>query len=158
MTPAPTKLEGENLIRLVAAEKRQRAETKRRGLPIEPVSVEALWLLQTEVCGCSERCGPLNPDARHGEPDAIVIGHQYARSLQGGHTIQNVRLQRADCNHLMAGIEKTAKAKRDKFTPTRNRLVEAKATRRKPPKIQNRGFQKPDGFKHNWKTGRMERT
>ena len=137
MTPEkrkPPALDGEDLARVVAAEKRQRAETKKRGLPIEPVSVEALWLLQAGVCGCKARCAPLTPSARHGDPDAIVIGHQRPRSLQGGHTIANVRLQRADCNALVARQEKTDKARFDKFTVNKARPAKAKNPKQSIPK------------------------
>lgn len=132
--------------RLIGRERAQRAETKRRGLPVEVVDVEALWLLQKSRCGCSARCGPLNPFAEHGDPDAIVIGHQYARSLRGGHTINNVRLQRADCNQLEAAKEKTAKSKRDRFVPNF-----AKRQTPEQPKRKSKFPKRHDPWGKEWK-------
>ncbi|MEM6898425.1 MAG: hypothetical protein AAF583_01460 [Pseudomonadota bacterium] len=132
--------------RLAGRERAQRAETKRRGLPVEVVDVEHLWGLQRSKCGCDARCGPLNPFAEHGDPDAIVIGHQYARSLRGGHTINNVRLQRADCNQLAASTEKTAKAKRDRFVPNF-----AKRESTEQPKSKSKFPKRHDPWGKKWK-------
>lgn len=117
----PMTLPASELARLKHREQAQRAETKRRGLPVEMISVEALWLLQRGVCGCKDRCGTLNPVAQHGDDDHIIIGHLHARSLGGGHTIHNVFLQRAGCNHTAAALEKSAKAKRTKHIPDKAR-------------------------------------
>ena len=132
------------LKRLRVREREQRRQTKERGLPVEFINTEALWLLQAGVCGCKERCGALNPNAMHGEPDHIVIGHIYPRSLQGGHTIHNVFLQRADCNAFSAqSWEAGSRRMRTKFTPDKTRgekRKEAKRTSSKP--VKGRGFDK----------------
>lgn len=98
--------------RLIARERAQRAETKRLGLPVEPINVEALWLLQGARCGCEARCAPLNPFAVHGDPDHTVIGHVNGRKFNGGHLIRFVFLQLASCNGRDAARENTERASR----------------------------------------------
>lgn len=105
--------------RLETRERSQRAETKKRGLPVERISVEALWLLQGAVCGCEARCAPLNPHAVHGDPDHTVIGHVNGRSFNGGHLIRTVFLQRAECNAREAARENTERASRRRAAAVR---------------------------------------
>lgn len=105
--------------RLAARERAQRSETKKRGLPVERISVEALWILQRSMCGCEARCAPLNPHAVHGDPDHTVIGHVNGRSFNGGHLIRTVFLQRAECNAREAARENTERASRKRAAAIR---------------------------------------
>ena len=134
--------------RLEAAEARQRAETKRRGLPAQPISVRALWLLQGGLCGCG--CGdPLDPEAKWGDPanvapGFIVIAHRLSRGSRGGHVVGNVWLDRWACNFRDAAPDAAGAATMKRFTP------DMKKKRQKaladPPKKA-----KP---KSRWPTGR----
>lgn len=107
--------------RLEAAEARQRAETKRRGLPIQPISVRALWALQGGLCGCG--CGlPLDPEATWGDParpnpSFIVIAHRLSRGSKGGHVVGNVWLDRWACNHRDAAVDTAGAATMKRFAP-----------------------------------------
>lgn len=107
--------------RLEAAEARQRAETKRRGLPATPISVRALWLLQAGLCGCG--CGlPLDPEAVFGDPGKvppafIVIAHRLSRGSKGGHTVGNVWLDRWACNFRDAAADTAGAATMKRFAP-----------------------------------------
>lgn len=129
MTPALPDTERK---RLEAREKAQRRETKLLSLPVEPISIEGLWLLQRGVCGCLERCGPLNPNATDGDPDAIVIGHIHARRFKGWHTAENVRLQRADCNRRYSGQENKAQGTANRLTPKVLATVEKRERKERP--------------------------
>ncbi len=146
------------LKRLRVRESAQRRETRERGLPHEPINVSALWELQNGVCGCEKRCGDLNPNAVHGEPDHIVIGHIHPRSLQGGHVIRNVFLQRADCNAYSAQTwESTSRRMRTKFTLDKAKSAKRKAAKRtssKPNNGKRNGLSKRKGIKYDWKKGR----
>ena len=128
------------LKRLQDRERDQRRQTKKQDLPCEPVSVEGLWLIQRGLCGCPERCGPINPDAVHGDDDHIIIGHIHARRFKGWHTVDNVRLQRADCNRKASGEENTAAGKGRRFAPDCVTIIEKREKKDKP--------------KTNWPKGR----
>jgi hypothetical protein len=136
--------------RLRAREAAQRSETRRRGMKVEPVSVEALWMLQRGLCGCPERCAPLNPFAKAYADDQTVIGHIDGRHFTECHTIDSVRLQLASCNRKDAGREATERASRAKAEAVRG----LKPTRDEKPRkaaggsrIKSRGFQeKPEGY------------
>ena len=150
--PAPAKrqpfvpLSPEALKRLQKNERSQASETKRQGLPVEFVSVEALWILQRGRCACPN-CGklPMDQDAAAREPDAIVIAHVYYRKRGGGHTIENVRLWRHACNAAMAATENHDGAVGDRMAVDFTRKLLAKEERKRGS-IKSRGFQKrPDG-------------
>ena len=135
--------------RLRKNEAAQRAETKRRGLPVEFVSVEALWLLQQGRC-CCPNCGklPLNPAAVGQEPDAPTIAHVYLRKRGGGHTIENVRLWRFACNAEMARTERHDTALGDRMAVDLTKKnapedTEPKPTRKIPSRL---GGGKPEGY------------
>lgn len=140
--------------RLRAREAAQRSETRSRGMKVEPVSVEALWMLQRGLCGCSERCGPLNPFAKAYADDQTVIGHIDGRDFTRSHTIDSVRLQLASCNRKDAGREATERASRAKAEAIRGLkpVKEDAPVRKKKRPIKSRGFQqKPEGYKWRWK-------
>lgn len=130
MTLPWSEVPAEEKARLIAREKTHRRETAKKGLKAESVSVEALWMLQRGFCGChdGEACGPLNPHAKHGDPDHIVIGHDEARRFEAGHTRRNVILQRADCNQKQSGQENSWQRRQTKFIPD----PEREPTRAKP--------------------------
>jgi len=134
MTPA---LPPAELTRLKKREAAQRSQTRamakasKTRLKVETVSIEGLWLLQRGVCGCDERCGPLNPNAEHGDPDHIVFGHLTARRFGGGHTIRNSALQRADCNQAATKHENNRGRVETKFTPDKTRRKSGKGAQRK---------------------------
>lgn len=155
--PAPTKprafvqLSPEALARLQKNERAQASETKRRGLPVEFVSVEALWLLQRGCCVCpSCKRTPMDPEGRGQEPDAPVIAHVFLRKRKGGHTIENVRLWRHACNAAMAATENRDTSLGDRMAVQRDLIAKPKEERRSGA-IQSRGFQKPpENHKHQW--------
>jgi len=105
--------------RLRAREAAQRSETRNRGMRVEPVSVEGLWMLQRGICHCHARCGPLNPFAEPYAPDQTVIGHIDGRDFTQGHTIDTVRLQLASCNANDAKREATERASRKRAAMVR---------------------------------------
>jgi hypothetical protein len=105
--------------RLRDREAAQRSKTRTRGLPVEPISIEGLWLIQSGRCGCHDRCGPLNPFAKPYADDQTVIGHIDGRAYAGGHTINSVRLQLASCNRKDAGREATERASRKRAEAVR---------------------------------------
>ena len=149
------RLSPEALARLQKNERAQASETKRRGLPVEFVSVEALWLLQRGCCVCPN-CNrtPMDPDGKGQEPDAPVIAHVFLRKRKGGHTIENVRLWRHACNAAMAATEKRDTSKGDRMAVNWSakdepELIETRESR-SPQKILSAGFRKPPGFKHKW--------
>lgn len=110
----------EALERLRKAEASQRSETKRRGLPAEPVSVEGKLLLQRYLCGCG--CGaPLDfasewkpKDTPPGYP---VIAHRLARGSKGGHVVGNVFIDRWACNKRDASPDTSGAASVKRHTP-----------------------------------------
>jgi hypothetical protein len=139
----------EALARLRTAERRQRAETKARGLPAEPVSVEGLLLLQRNLCGC--KCGePLDFAAvwtpKDTPPGFPVIAHRLARGSKGGHVVGNVFIDRFACNKRDAGPDTSGAASVKRFTPDFSRKDEPQLveTRRSeaPSKWQSAGFRK----------------
>lgn len=109
--------------RLRAREAAQMAETRRRRMRVEPVSIEGLWLLQRGMCGCDERCAPLNPFARPYADDQTIIGHIHGRDFTECHTIDSVRLQLASCNRKDAKREATERASRAKAEAIRGLKV-----------------------------------
>lgn len=145
----------EALERLKEAEARQRAETKRRGLPAEPVSVEGKLLLQTRkgviLCGCD--CGlPLDFNAEWSPKDTPpgfpVIAHRLSRGSRGGHVVGNVFIDRHACNKRDAGPDTTGAASVKRHTPDfTKRLLEREsrdpnAWQKPAGKIKGRGFDK----------------
>ena len=139
--PLPQK----ELKRLKAREIANRKRAKNKGLSALPVSIEGLWLLQKGMCACP-RCdfnNPLNPNAKHGDDDHIIIAHGYALGsvVTMGHTPNNVRLWSAGCNKEEAKLEVADMAKQRKFTV--NKQDGGGERKPKPkPRIQSRGFPK----------------
>lgn len=145
MTPVLTP---DALARLEKAEKRQRAETKKRGLEARPVSVLGLWLLQAGLCGCG--CDlPLNPDASWDEKnppdDYIVIAHVLARGSRGTHDRKNVELWRHACNKRDASADTSGAASVKRFTPDMQRKLLAPADDRET-RAPGSWSNKPDNY------------
>lgn len=140
------RLSPEALKRLQKNERAQASKTKEMGLPVEFVSVEALWLLQRGCCVCPN-CNrtPMDPEGTGQEPDAPVIAHKFFRKRKGGHTIENVRLWRHQCNAAMAAVENSDSAKGDRMAVNWSRkdepLIETRTSR--SPKTWQR---KPDNY------------
>lgn len=140
------RLSPEALKRLQKNERAQASETKRRGLPVEFVSVEALWLLQRGCCVCPN-CDrtPMDPEGTGQEPDAPVIAHVFLRKRKGSHSIDNVRLWRHACNAAMAATEKRDTSKGDRMAVNWSRkdepLIEARESR-DPKRIMSAGFRR----------------
>lgn len=142
----------EALARLKAAEQRQRAETKKRGLTAVPVSVEGLLLIQKFLCGCG--CGlPLDFEAKydpkHTPEGYPIIAHRLARGSRGEHTPRNVSIDRDACNKRDAGPDTSGAASVKRFTPDMQRKLLSREERkangpqiRSRSKIQSRGFPK----------------
>ena len=134
-----------DLARLIAAEKRQRAETKRRGLKAEAVDVVALFEAQGGNCGCG--CGyPLDVasawDAQRPPPGYAVIGHSLARASRGEHTVENVSLWRHACNRLAGHRETGEAASVKRFTPVKGRPKKGSIPQRKDGGWPAKGSQK----------------
>ena len=125
--------------RLRAREAAQRSETRNRGMRVEAVSVEGLWMLQRGMCGCDERCAPLNPFAKPYADDQTIIGHIDGRHFTECHTIDSVRLQLASCNRKDAGREATERASRKRAEAVRWLKTEPK------PKPKSKFKRKMDG-------------
>jgi hypothetical protein len=112
------------ITKLKAAESRQRANTIKRGLKAEFVSVEGLLLLQRGKCQCG--CGePLDLesawDSATPPPGYPVIAHVFARGSGGGHLVGNVWLWRHACNAREAPSETRAIAKGKRMAVQINR-------------------------------------
>ena len=120
--------------RLRDREAAQRRETKKRGLPALPVSVEGLWLVQRGMCTCNECRGEVPLVV-----GKIVIAHPHFRAGKGspGHVPTNVSLWLEQCNKREAGPETTAMWKGRRFEPDLTRTkakAKPKGSFRKPPK------------------------
>lgn len=95
--------------RLQQQERRQRLETRRRGLPCEPINVEGLLLLARNLCTCG--CArPLDFEsewnAKHPPPMYPIIAHVFARGAKGGsHTRGVVEIWGHACNAKAAPQE-----------------------------------------------------
>ncbi len=146
------RLSPEALARLQKNERAQASKTKEMGLPVEFVSVEALWLLQRGCCVCPN-CNrtPMDPDGKGQEPDAPVIAHVFLRKRKGGHTIENVRLWRHACNAAMAATEKRDTSKGDRMAVNWSakdepELIETRESR-SPQKILSAGFRRDPKMK-----------
>ncbi len=131
--------------RLKAREAAQRRETKKRGLPAWPVSVEGLWLVQRGMCTCPECAGqkPLNPFTEAGDDDRIVLAHVYFRAGKGspGHVPHNVALWPHKCNAREAGGETSALAKGNRMAVNKILAVDRpKEEKRNGSRRQSRGF------------------
>lgn len=133
--------------RLQAREQSQRAETKKRGLPAEPVCVEGLLLLQRNLCGCG--CGePLDFESawnpKNPPPGFPVVAHRLCRGSRGGHVVGNVFIDRTACNARDARDDNRGAASVKRFTPDMQRklLGEEKPASKWPKrKMENgRGF------------------
>ena len=125
--------------RLRAREAAQRSETRNRGMRVEPISIEGLWLIQAGMCGCDDRCAPLNPFAKPYADDQTVIGHIDGRHFTQCHTIDSVRLQLASCNRKDAKREATERASRAKAEAVRGLKAEkpkAEPQKRNGPTIR----------------------
>ena len=122
--------------RLRAREAAQRSETRSRGMRVEPVSVEGLWILQRGICSCHDRCGPLNPFAKPYADDQTVIGHIDGRHFTECHTIDSVRLQLASCNRKDAAREATERASRAKAEAIRGLKVVRETVEKAKPKTK----------------------
>lgn len=158
----------EALARLRTAERRQRTETKARGLPAEAVSVEGLLLLQRNLCGC--KCGaPLDFEAawsaKDTPPGYPVIAHRIARGSRGGHVVGNVFIDRHACNKRDAGPDTSGAASVKRFTPDFSRKDEPELVETRPSRSPSTWQRKPDGYvsklskKHRDQVkARMERT
>ena len=128
--------------RLQARERAHRAETVREyKKPAESVSVEGLYLLQNGCCVCDECKGksvPLNPFAKTGAPDQIIIAHKIARSYKHspGHTTKNVELWLNRCNQREAPSETSGIAYEKKHTAFQSKVLmpreEREAQKAKP--------------------------
>lgn len=116
MTDAPLtipKLREADLKRMKRIERAAFYKTRKDGLPAEYVNVEAIWLLHGGRCCCDQvrypGCGgkPIDLDAPAGSPDALCLAHVEARRrrLGGGHTPENCRWWRYECNAAMAATE-----------------------------------------------------
>lgn len=94
--------------RLQRNERAQRYRTRKRGLPVLPISIEGLWLVQSGMCTCNECRGrvPL-------EIGRIVVAHPHYRAGKGspGHVPTNVSLWNMCCNQREAANEIAALAK-----------------------------------------------
>lgn len=128
----------EALARLKTAERRQRQDTKNRGLLAVPVSVEGLLLLQTQgdkiMCGCG--CNlPLDFEAKYDPKETPegypVIAHRLARGSKGEHTPKNVSIDRDACNKRDAGPDTSGAASVKRFTPDIQRKLLAPDDKRK---------------------------
>jgi hypothetical protein len=128
--------------RLRAREAAQRSETRNRGMKVEPVSVEGLWMLQRGMCGCDERCAPLNPFAKPYADDQTIIGHIDGRHFTECHTIDSVRLQLASCNRKDAGREATERASRKKAAAVRGLKEVVEVDHDRPEQKSRWGSQK----------------
>ena len=135
--------------RLEAAEARQRAETKRRGLPAQPVSVRALWALQAGLCGCG--CGnPLDPEAEWRDPanvapGFVVIAHRLSRGSKGGHIVGNVWLDRWACNSRDAAPDAIGAATMKRFAVKRPTYWQKQAAPEKKKGRWGKGRKLPTG-------------
>ena len=115
--------------RLQAREKEHRRETVTKyKKPAESVSVEGLYLLQNGCCFCPDCKGkniPLNPLAKAGAPDQIIIAHRIARSYKRspGHTTKNVELWLNRCNQREAPSETSGIAYEKKHTKFRDKVL-----------------------------------
>lgn len=139
------------LKRLKQREQAQRAETKRRGLPSKPVSVEGLLLLQRGLCAKSEK--PLifdedHPDRASGKP---VIAHVIDRTVKRcpGHVVGNVELWRHDANQAETKPENEARGLGRRHAV--NKLLACDRPENPKSRWNGRGFpEKPEGYKYNW--------
>lgn len=142
----------EALARLRTAERRQRNETRKRGLTAVPVSVEGLCLLQMKdrqiLCGCG--CGlPLDFEAKYDPketpPGYPVIAHVLARGSRGEHTPRNVQIHRDACNKRDASADTSGAASVKRFTPDMQRKLLAPADDRET-RAPGSWSNKPDNY------------
>lgn len=130
--------------RLKKNEQANRHRARENGLPVVPVSVEALWLLQKGKCSCPV-CD-YKKDLIIG--DTVIAHRKHLRSRTGspGHVPHNVELWRKDCNAKEAKQEKHDLHKFDRFNltvPTTVEKREKPKSRSRWPKgrkIKSRGF------------------
>ncbi len=137
-----TSLPATELKRLKARETANRRRAKEKGAPAIEINIEALWELQGGMCWCPECRGEraLNPNAKHGDPDHIIIAHPFCLSAKGslGHVPNNVELWRAECNKREARMETgdVAKSKRMAFV----NCIGAEKPEKKTKWPKGRGF------------------
>ena len=108
--------------RLHNAEVRNRSRAREAGLPVIPVSVEGLWLIQGGKCACPE-CN-YTQDLIHG--DTVIAHKKHLKSRTGspGHVPHNVQLWRHACNAREAKQEKRDLHKFDRFEVQEKSTVE----------------------------------
>lgn len=139
----------EALARLRKAEQRQRAETKARGLPAEPVSVEGLLLLARNLCGCGCK-QPLDFAAvwtpKDTPPGFPVIAHRLARGSKGGHVVGNVFIDRFACNKRDAGPDTSGAASVKRFTPNWSAKDEPQLVETRRSEAPSKWSRKPDNY------------
>jgi hypothetical protein len=160
MLPVPP----EALKRLRVAERRQRNETKLRGLLAVPVSVEGLLLLQGFRCGCG--CGdPLDFasawDEKSPPPGYPVIAHRLARGSRGEHTPNNLGIDRHACNKRDAGPDTSGAASVKRFTPDHSKKFEPEPERRsatiRKPVVSSLSKDHPNYKAPKWNSRKFER-
>ena len=163
MATAP-RLSEAALKRMKRIERAAFRETRKDGLPAEYVNVEAIWLLHGGLCCCDQvrypGCGrkTINPDATGDDPDAATLAHVEARRrrLGGGHSPENCRWWRYECNAAMAATENHDHGVGNRMAVQRDLIAKPKEERRSGKiksnrKLQSAGFQKrPEGMKHKW--------
>ncbi|MEL7445590.1 MAG: hypothetical protein AAGK02_07230 [Pseudomonadota bacterium] len=97
----------EELTRLKAREVAHRKRARDKGLPVEPVNVEALLMLQNGKCRKTGK--PLIFSASDTDRDAgkPIIAHEFPLGAKRspGHVVGNVWLWRNDANQAEARIE-----------------------------------------------------
>lgn len=126
--------------RLHRNEVSNRSRVRAKGLPVLPVSVEGLWLIQRGMCSCNE-CQYTKP-LIVGE---IVIAHPDFTSgkRSPGHVPTNVELWNRPCNERETPSETSGFHKGNRFKPdcmTISEKREAKAS--KKSNWPSRPFQK----------------
>ncbi|MEO0449064.1 MAG: hypothetical protein AAFZ74_01955 [Pseudomonadota bacterium] len=133
--------------RLHKNEVSNRSRVRAKGLPVLPVSVEGLWLIQRGMCPCNV-CQYKRPL----EVGKIVIAHKDFTSgkRSPGHVPSNVELWREECNQREAPSETSGFHKGNRFTPDSVSISEKRDRKAKPKsKIQSRGFSKTHRKKMN---------
>ena len=117
-----------------------RSRVRAKDLPVMPVSVEGLWLIQRGMCPCKV-CNYKRPL----EPGKIVIAHpDYTSGKRSpGHVPKNVELWREECNQREAPSETSGFHKGNRFRPDCISIADKRERKAKPKgKIQSRGFSK----------------
>lgn len=135
--------------RLHNAEVRNRSRAREAQLPVHPVSVEGLWMIQRGMCACRE--------CNYGQPlidgDTVIAHrkHLKSRTTSPGHVAHNVQLWRKVCNDREARQEKKDLAKFDRFEPVKVTIIEKREKKSagsrwpKGRKLRSKGFERRTG-------------